>query len=189
MLHPRCTIPFTFGLLRPVILMPASAGSWPSGRLTSGITHELAHIRRQDLLLQIAGYIVCTLFWFVPPLWVAYSEMLREAETCCDQQVINRGIKGSVYAHDMLDLARSCAGRILIPCIPSAIGRKRMFNERIKRVLTLRARRLSWASGRPARADGLRGLPVPHSGAFRPGPTIAPSTDRSVIRYLGQFRF
>ncbi len=138
LLSPLCRIPFTFGILRPRILLPQDAAQWPAGRLHSALTHELAHIRRRDLVVQTAGYAVCVLFWFVPPLWLAYAAMLREAETCCDQQVINRGFRGPEYAQDIVELARKCQGRILLPSISSAAGRKSMLKERIQGVLSLK---------------------------------------------------
>jgi beta-lactamase regulating signal transducer with metallopeptidase domain len=141
LLSPMCHIPFAFGILRPRIVLPLSAAKWSAGRLRSALTHELVHILRRDLAVQTAAYAVCVLFWFVPPLWLAYAAMLREAETCCDQQVINRGFRGTEYAQDIVELARSCDGRIMLPSISSVIGRKSMLNERIRRILNLKAGR------------------------------------------------
>jgi beta-lactamase regulating signal transducer with metallopeptidase domain len=138
LLSPCCSIPFTFGLQRPVILLPVSAMTWPPSRLRSALIHELAHVRRRDVLTQSVAYVVCLLFWFIPLLWLAYAAMLREAETCCDQQVINRGIRGPEYARDIVDLARKCEGRILLPCISNTMGRKIMLKDRIKKVLHLK---------------------------------------------------
>jgi len=138
---PLCRIPFSFGIRRPTVLLPTAAARWPAGRLNGTLTHELAHIGRRDLVVQTIGYAVCILFWFIAPLWLAYAAMLREAETCCDQQVINRGIRGPEYAQGIVELARSCEGRILLPSISSAIGRKSMLKQRIKRVLELKPAR------------------------------------------------
>ena len=138
LLSPRCSIPFTFGLRHPRILLPDNAEGWPAGRLRSALLHELIHAKRRDVLVQSLAYAVCLLFWFIPPLWMAYAAMLREAETCCDQQVINRGIRGPEYARDIVDLARKCEGRILLPCISNTIGRKSMLKDRIKKVLHLK---------------------------------------------------
>jgi len=138
LLSPECRIPFAFGIIHPRILLPQEATKWPAGRLHSALTHELAHIRRRDLIVQTGSYIICVLFWFLPPLWLAYAAMLREAETCCDQQVINKGFPGPDYAQDIVELARCCEGRILLPSISSAVGRKNMLNERVKRVLSLK---------------------------------------------------
>ena len=149
LLSPRCSIPFTFGLRHPRILLPDNAEGWPAGRLRSALLHELIHAKRRDVLVQSLAYAVCLLFWFIPPLWMAYAVMLREAETCCDQQVINRGIRVPKYARDIVDLAWSCEGRVLLPTISTALGRKSLLKERIKSILHLRP-------GRPS--AGVRGV-------------------------------
>ncbi len=149
LLSPRCSIPFTFGLRRPVILLPEAAAAWPAGRLRSALLHELVHAKRRDVLAQSLAYGVCLLFWFIPPLWMAYAALLREAETCCDQEVINRGIRVPKYARDIVDLAWSCEGRVLLPTISTALGRKSLLKERINSILHLRP-------GRPS--VGVRGV-------------------------------
>ena len=138
LLSSRCRMPFSFGLLRPVVMLPAEAGTWPADRLASVLTHELAHVRRRDMLTQSLAYCVCIVFWFAPPVWLAYSAMLREAETCCDQQVIGRGVRAAAYAHSILELVRSCGGRMLLPCSSASLGKKGMLKGRIRTVLRLK---------------------------------------------------
>ncbi|MBN1838137.1 MAG: M56 family metallopeptidase [Spirochaetales bacterium] len=138
LLSERCRVPFTFGIRRPVIVLPASAPGWSAVRTDSALTHELAHIRRWNMLTQSIADGVCLVFWFIPPLWLAYAAMLREAETCCDQQVINRGIRGSEYARNIVDLANSCHGRILLPCMSGPIGGRMMLKKRVQKVLSLK---------------------------------------------------
>jgi beta-lactamase regulating signal transducer with metallopeptidase domain len=138
LLSPRCSIPFTFGLRWPAILLPEAAEGWPAGRMRSALLHELIHVRRRDVLVQSLAYAVCLLFWFIPPLWMAYAALLREAETCCDQEVINRGIRVPRYARDIVELAWGCEGRILLPTISTVLGRKKLLKERIHSILRLR---------------------------------------------------
>lgn len=141
LLSDRCAVPFTFGVRRPVIVLPASAPGWPALRIQSALIHELAHVQRRDVLTQSMAYCVCVVFWFIPPLWLAYAAMLREADACCDQQVINQGIRGAEYARDIVDLARSCRGRMLLPCVSGAVGGITMLKKRVKKVLGLKPRR------------------------------------------------
>jgi beta-lactamase regulating signal transducer with metallopeptidase domain len=136
-LSPRCSMPFSFGAFSPAVVLPAEAGGWTAERLRPVLTHELAHIHRRDVLTQSAAYAVCILFWFIPPLWLAYSALLREAEISCDQHVIDAGIRGPGYASCILELARSCRGRMLLPSISAAAGRRRVLAQRIKGILTL----------------------------------------------------
>jgi beta-lactamase regulating signal transducer with metallopeptidase domain len=136
---PRCRVPFTFGLLRPVIVVPADAAAWTPGRLRSALVHELAHLRRRDVLAQSLAYGVCLLFWFIPPLWLACAALRREAETCCDQQVINRGFRRSQYARDLVELARDRAGRILLPVTSSEADSQAGLTTRIRNLLRLQS--------------------------------------------------
>jgi len=137
-LSASCRIPFSFGLRKPVVILPVDAPGWPLVRLGSVLAHELAHLRRRDLFTQSVAYAVCVLLWFIPPLWLAYRAMLREAETCCDQQVIDRGVRGPEYANSILDLVKSSGGRVLLPCTSAALGLKTMIRSRITRLLALR---------------------------------------------------
>lgn len=134
----HCSVPFTFGLFRPVIMLPRGAAAWPPGRLHTALLHELGHIRRRDALVQSIAYVICLLFWFIPPLWLAYAALLRESESCCDQQVINGGFRGSEYARDLLDLASNSAGRFLLPSLTGAAGKKGMLQARIRNLLSLK---------------------------------------------------
>ncbi len=138
LLSPSCSIPFVFGLRRPVILLPLAATTWPAGRLRSALIHELTHVRRMDALIQSAAYGICLLFWFLPPLWMAYAALLREAEACCDQEVINRGVRVPRYARDIVELAWRCEGRVLLPTIASALRKKSLLKDRVKNILRLR---------------------------------------------------
>ncbi len=150
-LNPLCRIPFSLGAFSPVIMLPVDAGGWPGSRLRQVLTHELAHVSRRDVLLHSTAYAVCVLFWFAPPLWLAYSSLLREAETCCDQMVIDRGTRGPAYARSILELARSADGRMILPCTSVALGRGSMLKDRIRKILTLRRGPRPFAPGDAAK--------------------------------------
>jgi beta-lactamase regulating signal transducer with metallopeptidase domain len=138
LLSAGCSIPFTFGVRRPVILLPEAAATWPARQLRAALTHELAHIQRHDVLLQSLCYGLCVLFWFAPPLWLAYAAMLREAESCCDQKVVNSGIDPVEFARGILELARSHKGRILLPSASSFVGSMSGLQVRIRNLLELK---------------------------------------------------
>ena len=60
------TVPMVWGLFRPVILLPADAGEWEPERQRAVLLHELAHIQRQDWLIQTIAQITCAVYWFNP---------------------------------------------------------------------------------------------------------------------------
>ena len=104
-------MPVTWGALRPVILVPASAANWPEARKRSALSHELAHIARMDWLLQVFAEIVRAVYWFHPLAWMAAGRLHRESECACDDSVLNSGIDAAHYAKDLLELARTLENR------------------------------------------------------------------------------
>ena len=56
----------TWGLLKPRILLPAGADGWTEDRVQAVLSHELAHIRRHDWLIQLAAETLRTVYWFNP---------------------------------------------------------------------------------------------------------------------------
>jgi beta-lactamase regulating signal transducer with metallopeptidase domain len=138
LLSPRCRMPFTFGVSRPAIVVPAAATRWLPSRAGAVLAHEMAHVLRRDIAVQSVAYAVCVLFWFVPPLWLAYAAMLREAEACCDQRVINQGFRAGEYARGIVDLVRGSRGRILLPVRTAALVKRSMVRQRIEDILRLR---------------------------------------------------
>ncbi|MBV8818652.1 MAG: M56 family metallopeptidase, partial [Acidobacteriaceae bacterium] len=63
------TLPLTWGLWRPVILLPEASLTWQIERVRLVLAHEYAHIRRLDYLGQIAAHLSCALYWFHPLVW------------------------------------------------------------------------------------------------------------------------
>ena len=75
-------MPFTYGLLRPVIVLPASADEWTTDRRRSVLLHELAHVRRRDLLTNAIVQLACAVYWFHPLVRLAGRHVRIEAERC-----------------------------------------------------------------------------------------------------------
>lgn len=82
-------VPVVIGHLKPVILMPLGLlTSLPAEQVEAILLHELAHIRRNDYLVNIFQHITETVFFFNPAvLWVS-SWLKEERENCCDDIVL-----------------------------------------------------------------------------------------------------
>jgi TonB family protein len=104
--HPAA-MPLTWGILRPLILLPSPAGDWPEDRRRIVLSHELAHIVRGDWPLQVCAELARAFYWFHPLVWMAAERLRQESECACDDSVLNSGIQPSEYANQLLELARS----------------------------------------------------------------------------------
>jgi beta-lactamase regulating signal transducer with metallopeptidase domain len=103
--------PVTWGIFRPVILLPFAAHFWPRERLEAVLMHEVAHIRRRDSLWQLLSMIVCALYWPNPLIWMAARQLRAEAEMAADDTVLDSGFRPSSYAGELLQLASEFRSR------------------------------------------------------------------------------
>lgn len=101
------SMPLTWGIVRPRVLLPAGTEAWPADRLEAVLTHELAHVRRRDCAWQLVAEAACALHWFNPLAWAAARRMRLESEHACDDQVLIAGSRGADYASHLLDVART----------------------------------------------------------------------------------
>ncbi|ALO46870.1 M56 family metallopeptidase [Pseudohongiella spirulinae] len=107
-MSPDLDSPVSFGLFRPVILLPVQSQQWSEAVLTDVLLHELCHIRRLDWLSALLCYLVRTVFWPNPLVWYAAQRLHEESENSCDAAVVNAGRNNSDYAESLLGVASSC---------------------------------------------------------------------------------
>jgi beta-lactamase regulating signal transducer with metallopeptidase domain len=97
----RVEVPMVVGWLRPAILVPVAALSGLAApELDAILTHELAHIRRHDYLVNVLQCIVETLVFYHPATWWITHVIRREREHCCDDMAV-------AVSHDRLTYARA----------------------------------------------------------------------------------
>ena len=104
-------VPVTFGLLEPKILFPEEARSWSQQRIEMVLLHELAHIRRLDLLSQTFSLLVCGVFWFHPFAWALSRRLDLERERACDDLVLEHRGDALDYARQLVAIAEGLRGR------------------------------------------------------------------------------
>lgn len=101
------TMPMTWGVRRPCILLPVDARRWSAERRRAVLLHELAHVARHDCLTQTIAAVACALYWPHPGAWWAASRLRVERELACDDRALAHGIGGRQYALQLLEIARS----------------------------------------------------------------------------------
>lgn len=84
----RIATPLTYGVLHPVILLPAKLAEGENEKLTYILQHELIHIRRFDAALKLVMAAALCLHWFNPLVWVMYVVMNKDVELSCDERVL-----------------------------------------------------------------------------------------------------
>jgi len=99
-------MPLTWGILRPVVILPADAALWPEARLDAVLLHEMIHVRRRDVLAQAVAQAACCLYWFHPVAWMALRRLRLERERACDDAVLLRGLEAHDYAGHLMDIVR-----------------------------------------------------------------------------------
>jgi beta-lactamase regulating signal transducer with metallopeptidase domain len=105
--HERVAVPMTWGVVRPVIMIPSGHEAWTEDRRSSALLHELSHIKRSDFPVMMLVRLSLALFWFNPLAWVAFGRLKREQEKACDELVLRTGLKPSTYAASLLLFKRA----------------------------------------------------------------------------------
>ena len=77
--------PVTFGVLDPVVLLPAALKSVDLGAQRAVVAHELLHVKRRDWAWVLAEEIVRSIFWFHPAMWWLVSRVQLARETVVDE--------------------------------------------------------------------------------------------------------
>jgi len=129
------TVPMVWGLFRPVILLPADAEEWSPEQQRAVMLHELAHIQRQDWLMQMMAQITCAVYWFNPLVWFAARRMRTEAERACDDHVLNAGYQSTDYAQHLLDIVQNIKVLRSVSRATVAMIRQSKIEERLRTIL------------------------------------------------------
>ncbi len=129
------TVPMVWGLFRPVILLPTDADEWEPERQRAVLLHELAHIQRQDWLIQIIAQITCAVYWFNPFVWLAARQLRVEAERACDDHVLNAGYQSTDYAQHLLDIVRNVKALRSVSRATVAMVRQSKIEGRLRTIL------------------------------------------------------
>jgi beta-lactamase regulating signal transducer with metallopeptidase domain/predicted nucleic acid-binding Zn-ribbon protein len=137
-------IPATIGVVRPTVIVPDAAGSWPRERREAVLLHELVHVYRLDWPLRLVARLARGCYWFNPLAWWAVRRLDLEQELACDEEVVALGTRPSTYACHLLGIARAVA-RHPAPAISGLeMARASHLEERIMSILeTTTPRRIS----------------------------------------------
>ncbi len=114
----RIDTPFLFGLFRPRIYLPSDLDDAAKVHV---IAHERAHLARLDHWWKPLGFLLLTVNWFNPVLWLAYVLLCRDIELACDERVIRHFPAAEKKAYSSALLQCSLPRRAIAAC-PLAFG-------------------------------------------------------------------
>jgi beta-lactamase regulating signal transducer with metallopeptidase domain len=86
---PGLRAPMTYGVLRPVILLPEAPERYEAGLLLA-LEHEYMHVRHMDAAWKLLLGLVLAVHWFDPAVWLMYALLGRDMELGCDEAVLLR---------------------------------------------------------------------------------------------------
>ena len=122
--------PFVLGIIKPKIYLPYHMDSREMDHV---IAHEQTHIRRKDHWWKPLGFLLLTIHWFNPLMWLSYVLLCRDIELACDEKVI--GKMGNAQRADYTQALVACSvDRRLIAACPLAFGEIGV-KERVKSVM------------------------------------------------------
>ncbi|MCI0634559.1 MAG: HEAT repeat domain-containing protein, partial [Actinobacteria bacterium] len=143
------SMPLAAGVVHSVVLMPQESEHWPDERRRAVLLHEMAHIKRRDVLPHLMAWVVCALWWFHPLAWNAARRMRSESEKACDDLVLKVGTRASRYADDLLDIVTR-AGTTRAPATVMPLAQRSEFEGRILAILEPDRRRRGVSVARAA---------------------------------------
>jgi beta-lactamase regulating signal transducer with metallopeptidase domain len=84
----KVSAPFTYGIGKPVVLLPKTMDMGNTAELEYVLAHEYTHIRRLDVLKKWILLLAASLHWFNPLAWLMYILANRDIELSCDETVV-----------------------------------------------------------------------------------------------------
>ena len=122
--------PFVLGIIKPKIYLPYHMDS---REIDHVIAHEQTHIRRKDHWWKPLGFLLLTIHWFNPLMWLSYILLCRDIELACDEKVIRE--MGNEQRADYTQALVACSvNRRSIAACPLAFGEVGV-KERVKSVM------------------------------------------------------
>lgn len=123
--------PFVLGLIKPKIYLPYNLSEEDMGHV---IAHEKAHIKRKDHLIKPLAFLILTVYWFNPVMWLAYILLCRDIELACDEKVVKDFDRDNCKAYSYALLNCSINRKSIAAC-PLAFGEVGV-KDRVKNILS-----------------------------------------------------
>jgi WD40 repeat protein/beta-lactamase regulating signal transducer with metallopeptidase domain len=132
--------PLTWGIRRPVIVLPPGCEYWPADFRRVVLAHELAHVRRLDFATLNLSRVASIFYWFHPLVWIATRQQRWQADLAADALALHAGsVKPTRYAEILFTLARSLRSPTRSVLMMPAMARSSRLHDRIASILDCQA--------------------------------------------------
>lgn len=129
-------VPILLGHLKPLILVPLGTINMLSEEEVEAIlAHELAHILRNDFLINLFFSFIEILFYYHPGVWLMAATIRTERENCCDDLALRLCRNPVAYARALFKLEEAHRTTTIPGFALAFSGKKHHLLDRIKRIL------------------------------------------------------
>lgn len=127
-------VPCIAGYLKPVILLPVTLSTYlEADEIEAILLHELAHIKRNDYLVNLLQQVIATLLFFNPCVLLINKIIGEERENACDDMVVNATATPFIYAKALFKLEQSRQNQLQLAL--AVTGKKYHLLNRIERIM------------------------------------------------------
>jgi beta-lactamase regulating signal transducer with metallopeptidase domain/ankyrin repeat protein len=153
----RVAAPLVLGIARPLIVLPSAlVTGWSPEQVELALSHELAHVRRWDNLVNLLQRVAESALFFHPAVWELSGWVRREREHCCDRIVVEHTGRALDYAGALFLLA----GATTAPVAQASCMAENHLVDRIRRILNPEDRAMKHSRAALGLAAGLLLLPA-----------------------------
>jgi beta-lactamase regulating signal transducer with metallopeptidase domain len=138
---PGVSVPALFGIMHPCVLLPTGATrTMPRESLRHVFLHELAHLKRHDLVISWLASVLQVVHWFNPLVWYALRRMRTDRELACDALVLSRlgREESEEYGRTLVYLSERFCRRRSLPCATGFFEGKSQIRRRIEMIANLK---------------------------------------------------
>lgn len=93
--------PFILGVIKPKIYLPSDRKPEHQSYV---LKHERAHLRHHDNLWKPLGFLLLSVYWFHPLVWIAYLLFCRDLEMACDERALENPCLAQIWSKTQLTL-------------------------------------------------------------------------------------
>lgn len=144
----RVKVPMLFGVMAPKVLIPTSIKKDIILLDMKHIfLHELAHLKRGDVIVSWLANVLQILHWFNPIIWLAFAEMRQDREIACDATVLyylQENEKGK-YGQALLDILAKGNTHFKLSGLTGIAESKSQVKRRIKMIASFDKRKYKWS--------------------------------------------